>query len=53
LWLAHSLNIPLATGETNAIALGVSPFLVGDIVKIALAAAVAPLGWASYYAKPR
>jgi biotin transport system substrate-specific component len=53
LWLAHSLNIPLATGETNAIALGVSPFLAGDIVKIALAAAIAPLGWASYYAKPR
>ena len=53
LWLAHFLNIPVATGETNAIALGVSPFLAGDIVKIALGAAIAPLGWASYYAKPR
>ena len=53
LWLAHFLNIPVATGETNAIALGVSPFLAGDIVKIALAAAIAPLGWATYRAKPR
>jgi biotin transport system substrate-specific component len=53
LWLAHALNIPVASGETNAISLGVSPFLAGDVVKIALAAAIAPLGWASYYAKPR
>jgi biotin transport system substrate-specific component len=53
IWLAHSLNIPVAAGDTNAISLGVSPFLAGDVVKIALAAAIAPLGWASYYAKPR
>jgi biotin transport system substrate-specific component len=53
IWLAHSLNIPVASGDTNAISLGVSPFLAGDVVKIALAAAIAPLGWASYYAKPR
>lgn len=53
LWLAHSLNIPLAQGERNAIDLGVSPFLVGDAIKIALAAAIAPLGWAAYYARPR
>jgi biotin transport system substrate-specific component len=53
LWLAHFLNIPVATGETNASALGVSPFLAGDIVKIALAADNAPLGSASYYAKQR
>lgn len=53
LWLAHSVNIPVASGDTNAIALGVSPFLAGDVVKMLLAAAIAPLGWASYYAKPR
>lgn len=53
LWLAHSLGIPVANGETNAIALGVTPFLAGDVVKMALAATIAPLGWAAYYAKPR
>ena len=53
LWLAHKLNIPVANGETNAIGLGVTPFLVGDAIKMALAATVAPLGWAAYYAKPR
>ena len=53
LWLAHSLNIPVANGETNAIGLGITPFLVGDAIKMALAATVAPLGWAAYYAKPR
>ncbi len=53
LWLSYSLGIPLASGETNAVSLGVSPFLAGDAVKVLLAATVAPLGWAAYYAKPR
>lgn len=52
-WLAHSLNIPVSSGTTNAIMLGVEPFIVGDLVKMVLAAAVTPLGWAAYYAKPR
>lgn len=53
LWLAHSLKIPVANGDTNAIKLGVAPFLVGDAVKMLIAAAIAPLGWVTYYAKPR
>ncbi len=53
LWLAHSLNIPLANGETNAIKLGVAPFLVGDALKMLIASAVAPLGWIAYYSKPQ
>jgi biotin transport system substrate-specific component len=53
LWLSHSLNIPLAQGAGSAIELGVSPFLVGDAIKIALAATIAPLGWAAYYSRPR
>lgn len=52
-WLAYRLNIPLATGDRNAVQLGVAPFLVGDVIKMVLAAAVAPLGWSLYYAKPR
>lgn len=52
-WLSHSLNIPLAQGKNSAIELGVAPFLVGDVIKVALAAAVAPLGWAAYYSRPR
>jgi biotin transport system substrate-specific component len=53
LWLSYSLGIPLAAGETNAVSLGVSPFLVGDAIKVLLAATMAPLGWAAYYAKKR
>lgn len=53
LWLAYRLNIPVAAGEVNAVSMGVSPFLAGDVIKALLAAAVAPLGWALYYAKPR
>lgn len=30
-WLAHQLNVPIATGDTNALSLGVTPFLVGDL----------------------
>lgn len=52
-WLSHSLNIPLTGEGANAIDMGVSPFLVGDTVKILLAAAVTPLGWLTYYSRPR
>lgn len=53
LWLAHSIGVPVATGDTNAITLGVAPFLAGDALKLLLAALVSPVGWALYYAKPR
>jgi biotin transport system substrate-specific component len=52
-WLAHSLNVPIATGTTNALSLGVTPFLVGDIIKMVLAGLVGPVGWALYHLKPR
>jgi biotin transport system substrate-specific component len=44
-WLAHHLGLPVATGETNAISLGVTPFLIGDLVKLALAGALMPAAW--------
>lgn len=44
-WLAHKLNIPVATGETNAIALGVAPFLIGDAIKAVVAAACTSTVW--------
>lgn len=44
-WLAHDLGIPVATGETNAIALGVTPFLVGDVIKLLAAGALLPAAW--------
>ena len=44
-WLAIDLDIPLATGETNAIALGVAPFLVGDVIKMCLAGAATASTW--------
>lgn len=48
LWLSHSLNIPVASGTKNAISMGVSPFLAGDVLKMALVAGVAPLAWATF-----
>ena len=44
-WLAIDLGIPLATSETNAIALGVAPFLVGDVIKMCLAGAATASTW--------
>ncbi len=46
-WLAHKLNIPVATGEKNAIAFGVAPFLIGDAVKAVAAAACTSTVWAA------
>lgn len=45
LWLSAYLNIPVATGETNGIALGLTPFLVGDVIKLVLAGMLTPLAW--------
>ena len=42
--LIHLLGRPL--GEGSVLAIGFYPFLVGDLIKIALAAAVLPAGWA-------
>jgi len=39
LWLARFVGAP------RAMALGLVPFLPGDVVKVALAAALLPLGW--------
>jgi biotin transport system substrate-specific component len=44
-WLAHDLAIPVATGDTNALALGVTPFLLGDLIKLVLAGLFTPLAW--------
>ena len=46
-WLTTYLNIGFATGETNAISLGVAPFLVGDVIKALLAAACTTGVWAT------
>ena len=45
-WLAHKLNVPVATGDVNAISLGVTPFLIGDAIKMLLAGAALPAAWA-------
>ncbi|MEK9939014.1 MAG: biotin transporter BioY [Ilumatobacter sp.] len=44
-WLALKLDIPVATGETNAIGLGLVPFLIGDAIKLIIAGAAAPAVW--------
>jgi len=50
-WKEHDLNIPVANGEANAIAYGVTPFLVGDLLKMALAGLLTPLAWATVSSK--
>ncbi|NBP50739.1 MAG: biotin transporter BioY, partial [Actinobacteria bacterium] len=46
-WLSIDLGVPLATGERNAISLGVAPFLVGDAIKAVAAAACTSGAWAA------
>lgn len=45
LWLAHVLGIPVFGGEGSAFALGIAPFVIGDILKVVLAGSLLPLGW--------
>lgn len=45
LWLAQVLDVPLFGGQASAFALGVAPFVVGDLLKVALAGVLLPLGW--------
>lgn len=44
-WLAIDLGIPVANGEPNAIELGLTPFVLGDAVKLLAAGLLAPLAW--------
>lgn len=46
-WLAYDLSIPFtaAAGQPSAIALGVAPFLVGDLAKALLAGVMLPAAW--------
>lgn len=46
-WLSVHLGVPMATGEKNAISLGVAPFLVGDVLKTVVAAACTSTVWAA------
>lgn len=45
-WLAHCYNWPVFVGENSGVVKGVYPFIVGDIVKVALAGALLPGCWA-------
>ena len=47
LWLGHKLDVPLTgeAGEPSAIAYGVAPFLVGDVLKAVLAGVLLPAAW--------
>ena len=44
-WLAHNLNVPVFNGEENAINWGLTPFIAGDLVKLAFAGLLTPLAW--------
>lgn len=46
-WLAYKLNVPVAgaDGEPNAIAYGLTPFLIGDALKLTAAGLATPLAW--------
>lgn len=48
-WLAHWLNVPISPSAgddgMNAISLGLTPFLVGDTIKLLLAGALTPIAW--------
>lgn len=53
-WLAHSLSIPVYSAEgTDAVTLGLAPFVIGDLVKVLVAAAITPALWAAVQRRSR
>lgn len=45
-WLARDLDVPLFSGDGNdAFSYGLAPFLIGDLVKLILAAVSTPAAW--------
>ncbi|MGB3411033.1 MAG: biotin transporter BioY [Microthrixaceae bacterium] len=45
LWLAHVLGVPVFGGAKSAFALGIQPFIAGDIFKVLLAGLLLPAAW--------
>lgn len=45
-WLSLDLGVPLHSGDGNdAISYGLAPFIIGDLVKLLLAAGATPVAW--------
>ncbi len=46
-WLAYSLGVPFYSGSgEDAFTYGLAPFIVGDLIELAVAAALTPMAWA-------
>ncbi|MFN8015509.1 MAG: biotin transporter BioY [Acidimicrobiia bacterium] len=47
IWLAHVLKIPMtaAVGKPSAIAYGLAPFVIGDVIKATMAGVLLPTSW--------
>lgn len=46
-WLAWTLNVPFYSGDgADAFTYGLAPFIVGDMIKLVLAASLTPAVWA-------
>lgn len=56
-WLKYDLNVPWHTNAAvpgkTAMAFGVTPFLIGDLIKLTLAAAVTPAAWKLFGGKSK
>jgi biotin transport system substrate-specific component len=42
-WLSRNLDVPFADGDPSALSLGVTPFLVGDALKVIIASVALPI----------
>lgn len=45
LWLSHVLGVPVFGGPKSGFAMGVQPFIAGDILKVVLAGLALPGAW--------
>ena len=45
LWLSHVVGVPVFGGEQSGWAMGIEPFIAGDMFKMALAGLLLPVTW--------
>ena len=45
LWLSHVLGVPVFGGDKSGFAMGIQPFIAGDIFKVMLAGLLLPAAW--------
>lgn len=45
IWMSHVVGVPVLGSAPSGFSMGIQPFIIGDIAKLALAGLLLPVGW--------